>query len=331
MAIGSEPIIFALDSEHVLGRRVAERLGLAVSPHEERMFEGGEHKCRPLVEVARRHVCVIESLYGDAAKSINDRLIRLLFFIGALRDAGAAEITAVVPYLAYNRKDRRTKPRDPVNSRYIAELLEAVGTHCILAVEAHNISAFENAFRTCRPEHVSTAGLFASHFASLLGDIPIAVVSPDAGGNKRAELFRSELEQRLGRSVGKAIMDKHRSMGVVSGSLFAGDVKGCTAIIIDDLISTGGTIARATEACRRSKARSVIAIATHGLFAGDTYALFESDGPDAIHVTDSVSIPSTLPDSAEEKLHIISAADLLGDVMMRIHKGEPVSDLLPYD
>jgi ribose-phosphate pyrophosphokinase len=331
MSACPDPCLFVLDRDDALGTGIAGRLGLPISPHEERMFEGGEHKCRPLVEVARRNVFVVQSLYGDADRSINDRLIRLLFFIGALKDAGAAEVTAVTPYLAYNRKDRRTKARDPVNSRYIAALFEAVSTDRILAVEAHNLSAFENAFRTCRPEHVSTAGLFANHFAPLIGGKPAAVVSPDAGGNKRAELFRSELEHLLGRSVGKAIMDKHRSMGEVSGSLFAGSVEDCTAIIVDDLISTGGTIVRATQACRRTGAREVIAIAAHGLFAGDTSSLFGPEGPDAIHVTDSVASPSTLPTEAKAKLHIVSAASLLGDVIGRIHSGEPVSDLLPYD
>lgn len=324
-------VLFALASTRALGERVAGRLGQALASHEERSFEGGEHKTRPLVEVAGRDVFVIESLEGDAAQSANDKLVRLLFFIGALKDAGAAQVSVVTPYLAYNRKDRRTKPRDPVNSRYIAALFESVGTDRIVALEAHNVSAFENAFRSCRPEHVPAAGVFADYFAALLDGEPVAVVSPDAGGVKRAELFRSQLESRLGRPTGKAIMDKHRSMGVVSGSLFAGDVAGRAAIVIDDLISSGTTMARAVEACRRGGAIRVIAAAAHGLFSGGGGPLFAAGGPDRIVVTDSVPIADRLSTAEREKVDIVSVADLLGDVILRFHRGEAVSDLIPYD
>jgi len=331
MVADLDPVLFALEGARSLGEQIAAAMGASLASHEERLFEGGEHKTRPLVEVGRREVFVVQGLHAIGGSSINDRLVRLLFFIGALKDAGAATVTAVTPYLAYNRKDRRTKPRDPVNSRYVAALFESVGTDRIVAVEAHKISAFENAFRSCRTEHVPIAGVMAGQLAGRVGNQPAAVVSPDAGGNKRAALFRSELEHRLRRPVGKAILEKHRSAGVVSGSLFAGDVRGCLAIIVDDLISSGGTIVRAVEACREAGAARVIAVAAHALFAGDTAALFGSAGPDEIFVTDSVPLPESLPPHAGEKIRIISIADLLGNLIVRLHSGEPVSELLPYD
>src|SRR5690606_19275225 len=110
-------------------------------PHEEREFEDGEHKARPLVNVRDRDVYVLQSLGGDATASVNDKLVRLLFFLGALRDASAAPVTAVVPYLAYARKDVRTQPRDPVLTRYTAALFEAVGIDRIVALEVHNPAA----------------------------------------------------------------------------------------------------------------------------------------------------------------------------------------------
>lgn len=330
MTCDSHPMIFGLEPGRALGERIARRIGLQLSSHEERAFGGGEHKARPLDEVGGRDVYVVHSLNGEPGHSANDKLVRLLFFIGALQDAGAARVTAVAPYLAYSRKDRRTKPRDPINSRYVAALFEAVGTNRIVTLEVHNVSAFENAFRACRPEHVPVARLFAEHLCPVLGEAEVAVVSPDTGGNKRAELFRHELEARLGRPVGKAIMDKHRSRGIVSGSLFAGDVAGRTAIIVDDLISSGTTIVRATTACRESGAACVIAAAAHGMFPHDA-PLFGREGPDHILVTDSIPLCATLTEEANARIDIVSVADLLGDVIGRLHRGEPVSDLIPFD
>lgn len=323
---GDAPLLFALESSHEIGVRIAERLGWPLARHEEREFGGGEQKVRPLEEVAGRDVYVINSLHGDERYSANDKLVRLLFFIGALKDAEAERVTAVTPLIAYSRKDRRTKPRDPVSSRYIAALFEAVGTDCVVTLEAHNVSAFENSFRTCRTEHVPVAGLIADRFAAKYPTDELAVVSPDAGGVKRAELLRHVLEEKLERPVGKALMDKHRSMGVVSGSIFAGDIKGKVAIIFDDLISSGTTILRAAAACRTCGASRVIAAAAHGMFRADA-ALFGSDGPDELIVSDSVPIPSAVAD----RVTTIGAAPILADVIGRLHRHEPVSDIIPYD
>lgn len=323
---GDLPLLFALESSHEIGARIAERMGQSLARHEEREFGGGEQKVRSLEEVAGRDVYVISSLDGDERYSANDKLIRLLFFIGALQDAEAERVTAVTPLIAYSRKDRRTKPRDPVSSRYAAALFEAVGTDRVVTLEAHNVSAFENSFRTCRTVHVPVAGLLADHFAAKLPSADLAVVSPDTGGAKRAELLRYVLEEKLGQPVGKALMDKHRSRGVVSGSIFAGDVEGKTAIIFDDLISSGTTILRAATACRAAGAKQVIAAAAHGLFQADT-PLFGPDGPDELIVTDSVPVPSTVAD----RVTVISAAPTLAEVIGRLHRHEPVSDITPYD
>lgn len=330
MKLEQDMMLFALGCSQPLGECVAASIGYTLSRHEEREFGGGEHKARPLEEVSGRDVYVIHSLHGEQDQSANDKLVRLLFFINTLKDAGAARVTAVAPYLPYSRKDRRTKPRDPVSSRYVATLFEAIGTDRIVTVEVHNVSAFENAFRICRPEHVPVVGLFADHLADELAGEELAVVSPDTGGNKRAELFRQQLEKRLDRPVGKAIMDKHRSMGIVSGTLFAGDVAGKTAIIIDDLISSGTTIVRAAKACRDAGAVKVIAAAAHGMFPNDS-PLFGPDGPDRVLISDSVTLAADLPAAARTKVEVVSVAGLLGNVISRLHRDEAVSDLIPYD
>jgi len=215
--------LFALHSTAALGTAVAAALNKPLAAHEERVFEDGENKTRPLEAVRGADVFVLQSLNGEPEQSANDKLCRLLFFIGALKDAGAARVTACVPYLCYARKDRRTKPNDPVSLRYVASLFEAVGTDAVLTLDVHNPAAYENAFR-CPTIALTAAPLFLD-YVKALGDEPVCVVSPDPGGTKRADIFREALENVLGRPVGKAFADKRRSAGVVSGDLFVGSAR----------------------------------------------------------------------------------------------------------
>lgn len=260
--------LFALGATREFGARIAAQLGIALSEHEERAFEDGEHKTRPLVNVRGSDVYVVHSLYGDAHETVNDKLCRLLFFLGALKDASAARVCAVVPYLAYARKDRKSQPRDPVTTRYVAQLFEAVGTDRIVTLDVHNLAAWQNAFRSCRTEHLEANGLFAAWFASRLANEDVVVVSPDAGGIRRAEDFRLRLAAHLGRPVEAAFAGKLRAGGVVTGKPIVGDVNGRCAVIVDDLIGTGTTLAHVAADCRALGARTVYAAATHGLFIG---------------------------------------------------------------
>src|SRR5258708_15952343 len=141
--------LFALQATTELGKGIAEALGQPLAAHEERDFEDGEHKGRPLENVRDTDVYVVQSLHGGPTQSANDKFCRLLFFISALNDAGAARVTAVVPYLCYARTDRRPKPGDPVTTPYVASLFEAAGADATVTLEGHNPAAFENAFR-CR-------------------------------------------------------------------------------------------------------------------------------------------------------------------------------------
>jgi ribose-phosphate pyrophosphokinase len=320
--------LFALEPAHELGRKVSSRLAIPLSPHEEREFEDGEHKCRPLASVRGADVFVIESLYSDPRRSVNDKLARLLFFLGALRDASASRITAVVPYLAYARKDRKTKPRDPVTTRYVASLFEAVGIDGILVMDVHNLSAYQNAFR-CRTEHLEARPLFADHFASPpFREEEVLVLSPDAGGMKRAEIFRRHLERLLGKDVRSGFMEKQRSSGVVSGEALVGDVSGSTVIVIDDLVSTGTTLLRAARACRRHGARRVVAAATHGLFVGDANRLLAEPELDQIVVTDTVPPFRLDPELAKRKVRVLDTAELFSEAISRIHGGGSLIALL---
>jgi ribose-phosphate pyrophosphokinase len=319
--------LFALDGSREFGERIVQHLGLVLDEHEERAFEDGEHKARPLVSVRGRDVFVVHSLYGDPRQSPNDRLCKLLFFIGALRDASAARVTAVVPYLAYARKDRKTQPRDPVTTRYVATLLEAVGVDRILSIDVHNLAAFQNAFR-CPADHLEARPLFARHFAAVLGDEPVVVLSPDVGGTKRADAFRATLAGALGRDLELGLMEKKRAQGVVSGETLFAQVRGRTVVIIDDLISTGTTMGRAARACLDQGASRVFAAATHGLFIGAADQVVAAPSLARTVVTDTVPPFRLDPDLVEQKLVVLSVAPLFADAIKAIHKGGSITALL---
>lgn len=324
---GEDLCLFALDAGRAYGERVAGALGLALARHEEREFEDGEHKGRPLESVRGRDVYVIHSLYGEPGMSVNDKLVRLLFFIGALKDASAARVTAVCPYLAYARKDRRSKPRDPLGSRYVAQLFEAVGTDRMMTLDVHNLAAYQNAFRI-PAEHLEARGLFVARLAPRLQDEDVVVVSPDAGGVKRAEAFRESLARTLGRPVASAFMEKHRSEGVVSGAAVVGEVGGRTAIIVDDLISSGTTLARAAAACKRLGAKRVIAAASHGLFVSAAGQVLADPVLDAVLVSDSVP-PFRLPPALlGSRVEVLESAPLLAEAIGRLHRGDSLVELL---
>jgi ribose-phosphate pyrophosphokinase len=282
-------LLFAPQHTRALGERIAESLGVTLATSEEREFDGGEHKMRAVTEVCGRDVCVIQSLNGDAGASANDKLCRLLFFIGALKDAGAKTVTACVPYLCYARKDRRTKANDPITTRYVAALFEAIGADRVIVVDIHNEAAFDNAFR-CVTGRVSGADIFIDPVVTRLDSTPCVVASPDVGGIKRAQLLREALASKSKRTVGFAFMEKRRVEGVVSGEAFIGDVAGADVIIHDDMIASGGTIARATRAARLAGARKVLVAATHAVFMPAALQLFGPGGPDEVLVSDSVAL-----------------------------------------
>ncbi len=319
--------LFALSETRTFGESIGAALDLPLSAHEERNFEDGEHKTRPLENVRGCEIFVIQSLYSEPGLSVNDKLCRLLFFIGALKDASAHSVTAVLPYLCYARKDRKSKARDPVTTRYIAQLLEAVGTNRVLTLDVHNLAAFQNAFR-CLTDHLEAKKLFVEHFAAQVRDTEVVVVSPDIGGVKRAEQFREALSRRLNKPAGSAFMEKQRSAGIVSGEALVGDVTGKTAIIIDDMISTGGTISRAANACRKQGAQSVHAAASHGIFVGNADQIVADPALDSLVVTNTLPPFRLVPELVHKRLTVLDVAPLFASAIRRIHNGDSIVDLL---
>ncbi len=352
--------LFGLNTSRDYADRVAAHLHIELCAHEERAFEDGEHKSRALVDVAGHDVFVIHSLYSESAgnidglsvsdkygvndthsvndkhgvndkqsannkhsvndkQSANDKLCRLLFFIGSLKDAGAARVSAVMPYLCYARKDQRTQPRDPITTRYVAAMFEAVGTDRVATIDVHNLAAFENAFR-CHADNLKAKPLFVDYFRECAQREACVVVAPDFGGAKRAEDFRRDLAAASSSDIAVAVMEKYRGGGVVSGSALVGDVRGKTAIILDDLISSGGTLRRAAHACRDAGATQVHAAATHGLFMSGSADMLSDPAFDSIAITDSVPPLRIAAQKYTGHLRIIDSTPLIADAIARWHR-----------
>jgi ribose-phosphate pyrophosphokinase len=313
-------MIFDLSHTPSFGRDVAQVAGYPLAPHEMRAFGGGQHKARPLISVRGVDVFVLAGLHAVPGASVNDNLMCLLFFLATCRDHGAARVTAIVPWMPYSRKDRVTKARDPVSSRYMAQLFEAVGTDTLITVDVHNLAAFQNGCR-CRTIHLDTCKLFSAHINGATKDAGITIMSPDCGGVKRADLLRQSLELVRNKPVGFAFMEKRRSAGVVSGDLFAGDVAGQDVWIVDDIIESGETMLRAAKACRDRGAHSVHLLATHA-FCNPQAADTLIRACDSLTVTDAADV---LPDPRHGTL---SVAPMIGQILARMHNRQPVSPVL---
>ncbi|HVY79607.1 MAG TPA: ribose-phosphate diphosphokinase [Steroidobacteraceae bacterium] len=321
------PRLFALSESRDLGVAIGHAAGLELAPLEERAFEEGEFKLRPLVSVRDRDVFVVQTLAGTPEVPVAQRFVRLLFLVFGLRDAGARRITAVVPYLAYARKDRRTQPRDPVTTRYVAQLLETTSLDRLLCLDVHNPAALDNAFRI-HVDHFSATTLFVNHFAQRYASADVAVASPDVGGIKRVQVFRELLQAELQREVPILFIEKRRASGVVSGGTVVGEATGRTVIVLDDLCASGGTLIRAATALREAGALEVHAAFTHAPLPRGLAALEAAEAISGIVLTDSVG--SALVGGAREKspkATVLSVAPLFGSAIARMCAGIPITPL----
>lgn len=325
-----EPSIFAPSESRALGLAASETAGIALGELEEREYEGGEFKLRPLQSVRDRTVFVVQSLTETQKAPIAQRLVRLLFLIHCLRDAGASRLFAVIPYLAYARKDRRTKPRDPVYTRYVAQQIEAAGTDRIIALDVHNASALDNAFRI-PVDHLSALPMMAAHFTNHLPHGKLAVASPDIGGIKRAQLFREMLERKTGKEVELVFVEKRREGGIVSGGTIVGNASGRAVIVLDDLCASGSTMIKAATALRAAGAASIHATVTHSPIEAGLAALAATEEITQVVITDSVGYaPGPASLGQPGKVKILPCGKLLGCAMARIVSGEPLAPLAEH-
>jgi ribose-phosphate pyrophosphokinase len=325
-----EALIFAPTESHALGLAASERSGIALAALEEREYAGGEFKLRPLQSVRDRTVFVVQSLAETQKSPTALRLVRLLFLIHGLRDAGADRIVVVIPYLAYARKDRRTKSRDPVYTRYVAQQLEAAGASRVVLLDVHNASSVDNAFRI-PVDHLSAMPMMAAHFMQHLPHGKLAVASPDIGGIRRAQLFRELLERQTGQEVELVFVEKRREGEVLSGGTVVGNPSGRAVVVLDDLCSTGTTLIKAAAALRAAGAVSVHVTVTHTPLEDGLAALASADAIAQVVVTDSVGYAPTIAVVGKRgKVKILPSGELLGCAMARMMSGAPLAPLTEH-
>jgi ribose-phosphate pyrophosphokinase len=275
-------------------------------------WRNGETRVKLEENVRGSDVFVIQSL----ADPVNHHLMELLIMIDAIRRASAARVTAVIPYFAYAKQEKKTSGREPISAKLVANLLVTAGVDRILTLDLH-APAIEGFF-DIPVDHLRATTLLASEFRKL-GIDGLVSVSPDAGGVGRAEEFRV----RAGGSL--AIISKKRptpeSAEVIE---MVGDVEGKAAIVIDDMISTGETLLQATDLLVERGARQVFACAVHPLFAGNAIERVNQSPIEKVFVTNTLPVPAQ---RRGDKIEVLTVAPLLAEAIMRIHKDLSISAL----
>jgi len=304
--------VFAGNSHPELAAHIMRELEAPLGRALVGTWKNGESRVKLDENVRGSDVFVIQSI----CEPVNHHLMELLLIIDALRRASADRITAVIPYYAYAKQEKKTSGREPISAKLVANLIRTAGASRVLTIDLHS-PAIEGFF-DIPVDHLRATPLLARH-CKREGLHDIVAVSPDAGGVARTEDFRV----RMGGSL--AIISKRHPGPDVSETLeMVGDVDGCTAVIVDDMISTGGTLTLAAGLLHERGASPVIAAATHGIFAADALELIARSPLDRVIVTDTVPMPEFGP---RDKIEVITVAPLLAEAIMRIHKDLSISAL----
>ncbi len=304
--------LLAGNAHPVLAESVARELGLALGGCEVTMFSDGELSVHIQENVRGCDVFVLQPTSSPA----NRHIMELLLIIDALRRASAKRITAVIPYYGYARQDRKVKPRVPISSKLVADLITAAGTHRLLTIDLHagQIQGFFN----LPVDHLYATPVMLEYLRNRSDNL--VVVSPDAGGVERARAFAKHLKSTI------AIIDKRRERANVSEVMnVVGDVSGMDALILDDMIDTAGTITQAAAALRREGARQIFAVASHAVLSGPAIERLNESELTEVIVTDTIP----LGDKGERcpKIKQLSIAPILAEAIKRIHEETSVSSL----
>ena len=304
--------IFTCNSNPDLAREIADHIGVPLGDAEVGRFSDGEIHIKLNESVRGSDVYVVQS----TCHPVNQHLMELLVMVDALKRASARTINVVIPYYGYARQDRKTRARDPITAKLVANLIETAGADRIITMDLHATQI--QGFFDIPVDHLLGVPILSKYFIEKqLEDV--VVVSPDHGGVIRAR----KMAERLGAPI--AIIDKRRPEPNVAEVMnIVGDVRGRTAIIIDDIIDTAGTVMLAADALIEQGAREVYACCTHPVFSGPAIERIKKANIKEMVVTNT--IPLT-PEKQLEKIRVLSVSPLIGEAIIRIHKELSVSKL----
>lgn len=292
-----------------LAEEAAKILKVPLTPVEIKRFSDGELYCRVLESVRGCDVYIIQPTSPDA----NLNLMELLIMVDALSRSSPAYITAVIPYYGYCRQDKKTKPREPITAKLIANMLEVAGVKRVIMFDLH--VAQVQGFFEIPTDNLDVIPIFADYIASKKFK-DIVFVSPDAGGAARVRSYAKIFNAPI------AIVDKRRpEPNVAEVENVIGDVKGRTSIIVDDIIDTAGSITEAASILTKFGAKEVYAFATHGLFSGPAIDKIQGSMLKEVVVTNTISLPK---EKAASKIKVLSIAPLLAEDIKRTHEGLPM-------
>src|ERR1700723_1435801 len=305
--------IFCGTANPQLADEVCQFLGMQRGQAQVTRFADGEAYVQIQENVRGADVFVMQ----PTCRPVDGHLMELLLMIDALKRASARRITAVMPYFGYARQDRKDKPRSPISSKLVADLLTTAGAHRALIVDLHTPQL--QGFFNIPVDHLFASPVLVDHFRKL--NLPnLTVVSPDAGGVERARFFAKKVDAAL------AIVDKRRvEMNVAEVMHVIGDVKGRTCLIIDDLIHTAGTTVKTATALLENGATSVYACASHAVLSGPAVDNIHNSAIEHVVITNT--IPLTPEAQSESKIIVLSIAGLIGRAIQSIHEETSVSKL----
>jgi ribose-phosphate pyrophosphokinase len=307
--------IFTGNSNPALAKKIAEAAGVDLGFCQLSHFADGEIQVEIHESVRGQHVFVIQSTCPPA----NQNYMELFILMDALRRASAKAITVVIPYYGYGRQDRKVAPRAPISAKLCADLLTTAGATRVVAVDLH--AAQIQGFFNVPVDHLFAIPTLSRAWREKIGHgSDFVAVSPDAGGVERTRAFAKRIECSL------AIVDKRRSGPNEAKALhLIGDVAGKTAIIVDDMVDTAGTLTQAVDSLYKNGAKRVFAVATHPVLSGPAVSRLVESPIEKLWVTDS--IPLSEAAKASGKIEVISVAHLLAEAIKRIHGNDSVSSL----
>jgi ribose-phosphate pyrophosphokinase len=295
-----------------LAARISELLGVPLTDPRLRRFPDGEINVKIEDSMRGHDVFVIQ----PTSPPVNEHLMELFIILDALRRASAGRVTAVVPYYGYARKERKTQPREPISAKLVANFITLAGADRLLLLDLH-AEAIEGFFDV-PTDHLSPHRIIADHLRTL-GLQRITVVAPDAGGGRRAEAVANQLGAPIAFGYKRRASDEEVEMIAVSG-----DVKDRDCVVVEDIITTGGTISKLAKALRNQGANKVLIAATHPVLTGDAVQRLKNADVEVVIVTDSVPIS---PEKLGPPLTVLSVAPLLAEAIIRVHENRSVSEL----